>query len=331
MRNEISRRGFIRQGVTLTALSAMGSAVQAGPFGRNKDILPLIDTHQHLWDLTRYQPPWINGAPEILNRSYITKDYNAATRGLNLVKAVYMEVDVDPADQIREAEHVIALSRSSRYPTVAAVISGRPDEDSFDPYIRKFKDSPYIKGVRQVLHPETTPQGLCLGKTFVKSMHRLGEQGMSFDLCMRPTELTDGAKLADQAPDTLFIVDHCGNGDPKAFLKNPAEAPTHKAQQWKQDMAELAKRDNVICKISGIVVRAPQDHWTPDMLAPLINHCLDTFGPDRVVFGGDWPVCRIVASYRQWVHALKTVIANRPREQQRKLLHDNADRIYGLS
>ena len=331
VRSEITRRGFLQQSAAVTALTAVAASTEAGILNRKKDLLPLIDTHQHLWDLTRFQPPWINGAPEILNRSYITKDYNAATRGLNLVKAVYMEVDVHPDDQVTEAEHLIALSKSSRYPTVAAVISGRPGEDSFDPYIRKYNGNPYIKGVRQVLHPDTTPQGLCLGKTFVKSMQLLGEQGMSFDLCMRPTELADGAKLVDQAPDTRFIVDHCGNGDPKAFLKNPAEEPTHTADQWKRDIDALAKRDNVICKISGIVVRAPRETWTPEMLAPLINHCLDAFGPDRVVFGGDWPVCRIVTSYRRWVDALKMVIADRPRQQQKKLLHDNADRFYKLS
>jgi predicted TIM-barrel fold metal-dependent hydrolase len=85
----------------------------------------------------------------------------------------------------------------------------------------------------------------------------------------------------------------------------------------------------VICKISGIVARAPEQ-WGPEHLAPLINHCLDQFGPDRVVFGGDWPVCKLRATYRQWVTALKEVIAGRSEEDQKKLLHDNAVRLYSL-
>ena len=92
----------------------------------------------------------------------------------------------------------------------------------------------------------------------------------------------------------------------------------------------MAKRKNVICKISGVVARAPEG-WSSEDLAPIINHCLDQFGPDRVVFGGDWPVCRIATTYLQWVNALKEVIAERSLVDQKKLLHDNAVRLYGLS
>ena len=332
--HKTTRRRFLQSAAavtTLTATVAATSVTQAGALLSRKNKLPIIDTHQHLWDLSVITPPWVGTAPEILNQPYATKEFKAATRGLNVVKTVYMEVDCAPSDHALEAEHVIALSKSPRHPTAAAVISGRPAEDSFAPHVRKYKGSPYIKGVRQVLHNDAAPQGLCLGETFVKSMQLLGEQNMSFDLCMRPTELLDGVKLADQVPDTLFIVDHCGNGDPKAFLKNSTEEPWHTAEQWKRDMGELAKRKNIICKISGIIARVPADGWDASMLAPLINHCLDVFGPDRVVFGGDWPVCLLGDSYREWVNALKTVIANRSVTDQRKLLHDNANRIYRLS
>lgn len=311
---------------SLTGLSPLNSfAVDA------KNTLPIIDTHQHLWDLTKFQPPWLSGAPEILSRSYVTEDYLEATSGLNVVKAVYMEVDVAPNQQVEEAEHVIALSKSDDHPTVGAVISGRPNSAGFKPYITQFKDSAYIKGVRQVLHAPNAPQGLCLEKQFVASMQLLGELNMSFDLCMRPTELADGAKLAQLCPDTRFVVDHCGNADPKAWMLSSGEEPTHKADQWKRDLAKLADCPNVICKISGIVARAPQDEWKSDILAPAINFCLDEFGPDRVVFGGDWPVCLLGASYRRWVVSLKEVISNRSEADQRKLLHDNAKKFYRLS
>jgi predicted TIM-barrel fold metal-dependent hydrolase len=95
-------------------------------------------------------------------------------------------------------------------------------------------------------------------------------------------------------------------------------------------MARLARARNTVCKISGIVARAPKDTWNAEDLAPVINHCLDSFGPDRVMFGSDWPVCTRVASYRQWVTALKEVVGGKSYEQQRKLFHDNAVRFYGL-
>jgi predicted TIM-barrel fold metal-dependent hydrolase len=334
----LSRREFIQQ-TSLTALAAgtfassswLRQATGADDDAASNELLPIIDTHQHLWDLDKFQPPWLSGAPEILAKSYVTKDFLAATEGLNVVKAVYMEVDVDPKQQVEEAEHVIELSQSDQHPTAGAVISGRPNSASFEPYITRFKDSPYIKGVRQVLHVPNTPRGLCLEKQYVASIRLLGELGMSFDLCMRPTELADGAELAKLCPDTRFIVDHCGNADPKAFMPQSQEKPWHDVDQWRRDLSGLAKRENVICKISGIVARAPKTQWKSEILAPIINHCLDEFGPDRVVFGGDWPVCLLGSSYQRWVQSLKEVISTRSWSKQKKLLHDNAQRFYRLA
>lgn len=295
-------------------------------------MLPIIDTHQHLWDLTRFRLPWTDSSPS-LNRSFLTSDYLEATRGLNVVKAIYMEVDVEPSQQVAEAEHLIELSQRDDTPTVAAVISGRPaDAEGFKAYITRFKDSPYIKGVRQVLHGGGTGPGYCLQPAFVQSIRLLGEFGLSFDLCMRPGELGDAVKLVDQCPETQFILDHCGNADPYIVAGEVGEESSmpHTRQQWMDDIGALAERPNVVCKISGIIARARPGDWTASDLAPTINHCLDSFGPDRVVFGGDWPVCTLGAPYSSWVNALKIVIADRSEAEQRKLLHDNAARIYRL-
>ena len=331
-----TRRDFLTRslqaGSALLATTAMAPLATARPrlFGRQATGLPIVDTHQHLWDLSKFTLPWLGEVPERLNDSFVTRDFNAATRGLNVVKAVYMEVDVAPWQQVMEAEHVIALSSSPRHVTCGAVISGRPASDGFKNYIMAYKDNPLVKGVRQVLHPGNRKQGMCLGEQFVKSMQLLGAIGKSYDLCMRATELADGAALADKCPDTRFILDHCGNGDPMAFMQDPVTEPQHTRDGWLRAIEELAKRQNVICKISGIVARAPEDNWGPEHLAPLINHCLDQFGPERVVFGGDWPVCKLRATYRQWVTALKQVIAERSEDDQKKLLHDNAVRLYSL-
>lgn len=292
--------------------------------------IPKIDTHQHLWDLKQFQPPWLSTAPKVLSHSYVTSDYVEATRGLNIVRAVYMEVDVAPADQNREAQHVMEISQSNQHPTCAGIISGRPDSDEFEGYIRQYADSKYVRGVRQVLHVDSAKPGLCLKPQFVKSVQLLGQLGKTYDLCMRPTELSDAARLAEQCPDTSLILDHCGNADPKAFLRNSAEAPWHDVDVWKRGLAAFAKRENAYCKISGIVARAPQG-WNADHLAPIIDYCLETFGNDRVVFGSDWPVCLLGGPLAAWVSALNEVIAHRSTEDKRKLFHDNAIRIYRLS
>jgi predicted TIM-barrel fold metal-dependent hydrolase len=310
----MNRREFLG-----TSLAVAGSAMLATA-DEPKAALPIVDTHQHLWDLKKFRLPWIKpDAP--LNRSYLPEDYAKATEGLNVVKSVYMEVDVDPKQQPEEVEYITELCKSERTPTVAAVVSGRPNSDGFKAYITPLRDNKYIKGIRQVLHGEGTPAGYCLTKEFIKGIQLLGTLGLSFDLCMRAPELPDATKLIDACPDTRFILDHCGN--------EPVTNKDH--TQWKKDIRELAKRKNVVVKVSGIVASAKPGEWKADDLAPIINHVLEVFGPERVMFGGDWPVCTLAATYRQWVEALKAIVKERSLEEQKKLFHDNAVRFYGLT
>jgi predicted TIM-barrel fold metal-dependent hydrolase len=320
-----SRREFTGKAFVAGAISTLPSQL----FAADNSAMPIIDTHQHLWDLEQFQPPWLDGADAKIAARHDSADYTAETQGLNIVKTVYMEVDVAPADQVKEAEYVLSLIQAGNSPMVGAVISGRPNSENFAHYMTKFKDDERIKGVRQVLHPESAQPGLCLQPQFVRSIQLLGEMGKSFDLCMRPTELADGAQLAKMCPQTQFIVDHCGNADPQAWRAKDKQTvkPIHEVDTWKRDIEKLARCDNVACKISGIIARAPRD-WTPNDLAPAINFCLDTFGSDRVVFGGDWPVCKLGASFADWVKALKQVVSNRATADQRKLFHDNAQRVY---
>ncbi len=333
----LRRREFVSQAVAVGAATATMHGMHLQSLTADDAVkseqLPIIDTHQHLWDLTKFKLPWLDGSPSVLKRSYVMRDYLAATADLNVARAIYMEVDVASEQQVAEAEYLLAICRAGDSPTVGAVISGRPNSPEFRDYILKFKDSPHIKGVRQVLHAMEAKPGLCLEPQFVRSMQLLGDLGKSFDLCMRPTELADGVRLVDQCPRTRFIVDHCGNADVQAFLPEAArdgDKPEHTVDAWRRDISELARRENVICKISGIVARVPRGEWKAEILAPIINHCLDTFGPTRVVFGGDWPVCLLGASYRRWVESLREIIRERPLVQQRQLLHDNAVKLYAL-
>ncbi len=320
-----NRRQFIHLAAGIAAapvLAALPSEAIAQKKGKAvpdapADALPLVDTHQHLWDLKKFRLPWLSGAPT-LNHTYGPKEYEAATRGLNVVKTVYMEVDVTPEQQVEEAEYVIDLCRRDDNPMAAAVISGRPGKPGFDKHMARYKETREIKGIRQVLHGGT-PRGYCLEPAFIKDMRLLGEQGKSFDICMKSAELADAVKLATACPDTRFILDHCGN-------KSPQEADR---TEWESDLKRLAERPNVVCKVSGIIASAREGWKAPD-LAPVINTVLRTFGPDRVMFGGDWPVCTLRASYREWVAALKEIVKDRTLAEQRKLFAENAIRFYGL-
>jgi predicted TIM-barrel fold metal-dependent hydrolase len=319
----------LQQAAAITALAgkrALGpgsSSARAAEMrlgGGENVMMPIIDTHQHLWDLAKFRLPWLAGAAS-LDRSFLMSDYLKATEGLNVIKSIYMEVDVDPSQQLQEAEYVADICRQGKSPMVAAVISGRPAADDFGQYIDRFKGSPYIKGLRQVLHGPSTPPGYCLDEKFIKGIRHLGELGLSYDICIRSAELGDATKLVDACSGTSFILDHCGNASVRA----------KDLSAWRADISRLAERKQVICKVSGIVASAAPDPWTADDLAPIINHVLGAFGPDRVVFGGDWPVCTLAASYRQWVEALKSIVHERPEAEQRKLFHDNAQRFYRLA
>lgn len=283
--------------------------------------LAIVDTHQHLWDLERFRLPWLAGE-EKLNHSYRVSDYLAATAELNVAQSVYMEVDVDPAQQEDEARYVIELCERDDNPMSAAVVSGRPADAGFADYLKKFRGVRAIKGLRQVLQGADTPPGFCLEPAFVRGMHLLGEANLSFDLCMRSGELHDGDKLVAQCPETRFIVDHCGNA-------NVQEQNASAREHWKSGMQHLAEHENVVCKISGIIASAAEG-WQPRDLREIVHFTLDTFGPDRVMFASDWPVCTLRASFQQWVEALYEVLRDRGEAVVKKLFHDNAVKFYGL-
>ena len=161
----------------------------------------------------------------------------------------------------------------------------------------------------------------------------LGSLNMSFDLLVPPGLIRQAARLIERCGETRFILDHCGNADPLAFDPKAdwGRRPQHDADQWKRDIETLAGRTNVICKISGIIARVPKGKATAGVLSPIVTHCQDTFGPDRVVFGSDWPVCTRGAPLRVWAGILHEIVQERPAAEKRKLFRDNAHRFYGLS
>ena len=325
------RRDFLKWAAmapsSIAALSALAeNSLQADneDSSVNTASVQIVDTHHHLWDLEQLRLPWLEEKEDHpLRRSFVMKDYAAAVRDLNVVKTVYMEVNVHPSQQVKEAEFVLDLCKRDDNPMVAAVIGGSPAEASFKEYIERFAENQYLRGVRTVLHDPDRPEGLCLRPQFVSNIKLLGELGLRFDLCMRPGEILDGVRLAERCPKTRFIIDHCGN--------MPVGSTDEKLiAKWKEGINAAAGLDNVVCKISGIVVTA-NEKWTADDLAPNMNFCMETFGDDRVFFGGDWPVCTLRSTFAQWVNALKKIVRDRPAGFRKKLFHDNAVAFYELA
>lgn len=327
-----SRRDFLLQSSTMAASAALMSGaamLSSSPVSAAESQLLRIDTHQHLWDLSKQKLPWLDREiPEILKRDYLSEDYSAATAG-RLMRTIYMEVDIDESQLDAEAEFVIGLCRDPQHPMVGAVIGGRPNSPGFESYLKRHAESGHVKGVRQVLHGKPTPKGYCLEAGFVHGIELLGKLDLNFDLCMRPEDLGDALTLAEKCPETRFVLDHCGNADVTAFAPG-VEKPAIDPDAWKRDIEALAKRPNIFCKISGIIATA-KPGWTWQTLAPVVNHCLDAFGSDRVVFGGDWPVCLLGAPLNDWISALTKIIETRPAADQEKLWSGNAKSVYRLT
>jgi predicted TIM-barrel fold metal-dependent hydrolase len=287
----------------------------------------VIDTHQHLWNLKELRLPWVSdlkGKPkDILNRDYLLSDYAEATRGLNVTRTVYMEVDVAEEDQVKEAEFVTRVCAGGKSHMVAAVISGRPASDGFKDYLDRFKGNKFIKGLRQVLHTPATPPKFCLEEKFVQGVRLLGERGLSFDLCLRNDQIDYAAELIDRCPDTRFILDHCGN----------PHNGTLDLAGWRTALAKVANAKNriVLCKVSGLYGNVTAAEWPAEKLAPIVREVIDRFGWDRVLFAGDWPVVNLGASFKTWLETVKQIVRSDRAEDQKKLFHDNAVKFYGLA
>ena len=280
--------------------------------------MKIVDTHQHLWDKDLFHYAWLEPLP-LLDRSFRLSDYSEATRGLEIAKTVFVECDVDEAQVLDEALHVLRLANDQGNRIAGVVASGRPEKDKFKQYLDKLAAHPKLKGIRRILH--THPDELGQGKMFVENVARLATYGLSFDLCVLARQLPIALHLASRCPDVAFVLDHCGVPDVKGHTLDP----------WRAQISELSRLPNVSCKISGLVAYANPANWQSEDLRPFVDYVIASFGWDRVMFGSDWPVCNLTASYHRWVGTLFSLTQAAGEGNQRKLFHDNALRLYRLN
>ncbi len=286
--------------------------------------LPIIDTHHHLWDLDLFPLQWVK--PPI-DRDFLMEDYLDAVHGQGVVKTIYMEVGVPANYKKREARWALEMCKDPANPMVGAVISADPKRVDFEADIRALAENPYLKGIRYSIKNE---EEIRLPRV-LKNIRLLGELGLSCDMNLQPRNLHMGISLTEACRGTRFILNHCGGADPVAFLPEKKKAPReprHDRDLWYRKIEQLSRQENMICKISGIVDNVVNFPLSAEDLAPIINHCQESFGPDRVIFAGDWPVCLRNMPLSRWIETLKEVVSNRSLTDQRKLFHDNAAAFY---
>ena len=282
------------------------------------DQLPIIDAHVHLWDPSRLRLAWLDGNAR-LNRPFGPAQFRAAIEDLDVVGMVYLETDVDRAHGLLEARWAVGLAAAE--PLLLGVVPFAPLEhgERCRAYLEALRElGPLVKGVRRIY--QDAPADFCLQPDFVRGVQLLPEYGLSFDLCVRHRHLASTVELVRRCPDTQFILDHIGKPDIAAQQLDP----------WREHMRQLAALPNISCKISGVVTEADHADWTFDDIQPYVRHALEVFGPERVVFGGDWPVVLNASSYRRWVDTLAALTMDLPEPAQRALWADNARRFYRL-
>ena len=278
--------------------------------------VPIVDAHVHLWDPGRFRMPWLDGNA-LLNRAFGSSEFARASDGLGIEAVVYVQVDVTPAYGLLEARWAAAQGT-----LVAGIVAYAPIEDGATArtYLEALLQiDPRIKGVRRLIQSEADPE-FHLRPDFLAGLRLLPSYGLSFDICIRHDQLARSIQMVRACPEVSFVLDHLGKPNVKAGQLEP----------WRDQIAELAELPNVVCKVSGVVTEADPTHWTVADVKPYVLHVLEAFGEDRVLFGGDWPVVTMAASYHQWVTSLDQITSHLSPAARHKLWADNARRVYRL-
>lgn len=277
---------------------------------------PIVDTHLHLWAPGRLSYPWLAGEPK-LNRDFLIEDYRQACGTVRVAKMVFVQCDCTPAQAWAEVEWVAEVARSEpRLRGIVARVALEKGADA-EPEIARLATQPLVKGVRRLIQGERDPE-FCLKPDFVFGVQLLHAHGLSFDLCIKHPQLAATIKLARQCPDVAFVLDHIGKPDIKAGELDP----------WRAELRELSKLENVWCKLSGLVTEANHGAWTPADLRPYLDHVVECFGFDRVMFGSDWPVSTLASDYPRWVATLDDALRGCSEAELRKVYVSNAEEFY---
>ena len=281
--------------------------------------IPVIDTHVHLWDPRLIQYPWFAGN-DLLDRPFLPADYLKASQGIKVVKAVFIQCECDPRQYMDEVNWVSGLA--GKYPFIQGLVAWAPLEkgDSVRDELAALQQNKLVKGIRRIIQFEPDIE-FCLKPGFVRGVQLLEEFGLSFDLCISHIQMANTIKLVKQCPHVRFVLDHIGKPDIRRQVYEP----------WKSEIKELSRLPNVCCKISGLVTEAKPYQWTKEDLEPYFDHVFSCFGPDRILFGGDWPVVLTAASgYAQWFSALEDLTRGCSQSELSGLFYGNAEKFYRL-
>ena len=277
----------------------------------------IVDTHLHIVDMAALDYPWLAGAGN-LNRTWSYDSYLTEARRLGIAATMHMEVDVAEGDIEKETDYVSDIAGRPHGQLVGGIAACRPESDGFAAYLERIRSRTFVKGLRRILHQ--SPDNLSESLRFRENIKRLSGTGLTFDLCVLPRQIGQAVALVDLAPDVQFVLDHCGVPDIKGGAYD----------DWARGVTEIAKRPNIVGKLSGIVAYADTGTWTLDTIRPYAEHTIGAFGFDRMIWGSDWPVCTLGGSLSTWVGATHALLEGAGKDEKHALLAGNAIKLWNL-
>ncbi len=297
--------------------------------------LPIIDAHQHFWDLERNYLPWLCDEPMIpfrygdysaIRRSYLPEDYRRDTANHRVVGSVFIETEWDPRTPVEETRWVHELAEREGLPSVM-VAQARLDQPDVEEVLEAHCTYPRVRGIRHKPRAASSPtevepgaRGSMGDPTWRRGFARLAAHGLSFDLQSPWWHFHEAADLAATYPDTQIIINHTGL---------PADRSEAGLRGWREAMSAVARQPNVAVKISGIGV--PDTPWTVELNRRVVLETIDCFGVERCMFASNFPVDSLVASFSTLFDGFMAITEPFSEAERLKLFHDNAVHLYRMN
>ncbi len=273
-----------------------------------------IDSHHHFWNYDPIAYSWMNENMGVLKRDYgpadLKKEIDEA--GIGGV------VSVQASQSLGETDALLKYAGEEEF--IKGVVGWFPlAAGNVAELIAPYADNPLLKGVRHVVQDEPDDRFI-LDEDFNRGVSLLNELDLVYDILIYERQLAPSIEFVDRHPDLAFVLDHVA----KPRIRDDAMEP------WATHMKQMAERPNVSCKLSGMATEGDWGNWTEDQLIPYVEVALNAFGPDRMMFGSDWPVALLAIDYQPWVTIVREFISTLSEDEQAAVEGGVATRVYGL-
>ena len=276
---------------------------------------PIVDAHQHFFNVDRFTYPWMRGPAEALRRNFLPEDLKPLLSRLGIQRTVLVQAGAIEGD----TSWFLELAQAHDF--IAGVVGW---VDLTDPQVGQTLDAlqghAKFKGVRHLVEDEPDDRWL-VREDVLRGLEQLAQRDIPYDLVVHPRHLRCVSIVAERLPRLRMVVDH--------IAKPPIALGTREG--WDRDMAVIAGYPQVYCKLSGMITEADPKNWKPSDLRPYVNYVVELFGLDRVMYGSDWPVCRLAGSYEQVFQALIEALGPLGARDRARVFGQNACRFYGIS